>query len=44
MIAPSKCYPVLTKYAKDNAYQMAAPFEIYDMPNKRMFVVMEKIK
>ncbi len=44
MIAPSKCYPVLTKYAKDNGYQMMAPFEVYDMPNKRMYIVMEKIK
>ncbi|HOV15728.1 MAG TPA: hypothetical protein PK771_15675 [Spirochaetota bacterium] len=44
MFAPSKCYPVLTKYLQEKGYQMAAPFEIYDMPNKKMYVVMEIIK
>ena len=43
MFAPSKCYPVLIKYVNEKGYKMAAPFEIYDMPNKKMFVIMEII-
>ncbi len=44
MFAPSKCYPVLAKYLKEKEYKMSAPFEIYDMINKKVFVVMEIIK
>ncbi len=43
MIAPSKCYPVLTKYVTEKGYQMTAPYEVYDMPNKKMYVVMDLV-
>lgn len=44
MFSPSKCYPVLEKYIADKGYKPQAPFEIYDMPNKKMFVIMEIVK
>ncbi len=40
MFAPSKCYPVLAKYVTEKGYPLSAPFEIYDVPNKKMYVVM----
>lgn len=41
MIAPAKCYAVLEKYISEKGYQQAAPFEIYDIPSKKMYVIME---
>lgn len=44
MLAPSKCYPVLAKYIEEKGYEMTAPYEIYDIPGKKMYVVMNITK
>lgn len=44
MFAPRKIYPVLKKYLKENNIQNGAPYEIYDVANKKMMTVIPILK
>lgn len=41
MIGPMKAYPALSKYMKEKNYAPALSLEIYDMPNKKIYYVMQ---
>jgi hypothetical protein len=41
MIGPIKAYPVLNKYLKEKNYTVTTSLEIYDMPNKMIYYVMQ---
>ncbi|MFC1501142.1 hypothetical protein ACFL58_01675 [Elusimicrobiota bacterium] len=42
MMGPMKNYPVLTKYAKAREYQLnSLAYELYDIPNKKIYFIME---
>jgi len=41
MLGPIKNYTLLSKYFSMKNYQMGKSYEIYDMPNKKIFYVME---
>jgi len=40
MVGPMRAYPVLMKYAQDNNLKMEMAFEVYDMPGKKIYYVM----
>lgn len=40
-IGPMKCYPVLSKHAEAKGYAYGMCYELYDMPAKKIYFVME---
>jgi hypothetical protein len=44
MLAPMKTYPAITKYAQHKGCKYGMPYEIYDVPAKKIYLVMEIIK
>jgi hypothetical protein len=41
MVGPMKAYPILSKYTIDKCYAVTKSIEIYDIPAKKIFYIMQ---